>query len=269
MDRNLKDPLEKVELMYKSVNRMFQKTKWHIFPVLALVGLMTVSCEKSEGLGGTGSIAGVVMEQFYNDDYSKLISTAPAVDEEVFILFGSDKTPGDRVNTGTSGDFRFDYLYPGTYYLYYRSQDSASIYEEEWTTIEVKLEDGEKASLGNLEKKTTLDFDDGVGVISGQVKKITYDNDSRWPNLVIDYIDWAQEQEVYITYGDHTYYDDRIRTQDDGRFEFRNLIPGKYRVFLYSEDVTKVTENVVLQFEAIITELEQEVDLGEITIEEI
>ncbi len=255
--------------MYKRVKRIFLKTEWHIFPILALMGLLTVSCDKSEGLGGTGSIAGVVVEQFYNDDYSKLISSAPAVDEEVFILFGSDKAPGDRVYTGTSGDFRFDYLYPGTYYLYYRSQDSASLYEEEWTTLEVKLENGEKASLGNLDKKTTLDFDDGAAVISGVVKKTKYDNDSRWPNLVVEYIDFAHEHEVYITYGDHTFYDERVRTQDDGRFEFRNLIPGEYRIFLYSEDVTKVTEHVVLEFEASIVELEQEVDLGEITIEEI
>ena len=85
--------------MYKRVKRIFQKTEWHIFPMLALVGLLAVSCEKSEGLGGTGSIAGVIVEQMYNDDYSELIEIVPAADEEVFVLFGSDKTPGDRVNT--------------------------------------------------------------------------------------------------------------------------------------------------------------------------
>jgi len=237
--------------------------------MLALVGLLAVSCDKSEGLGGNGSIAGVIVEQFYNDDYSKWISSAPAVDEEVFILFGSDKAPGDRVYTGTSGDFRFDYLYPGTYYLYYRSQDSADAYEDQWTSLEVKLENGEKASLGNLDKKTALDFDDGAAVISGVVKKIKYDNDSRWPNLVVEYMDFAHEHEVYLTYGDHTFYDERVRTQDDGRFEFRNLIPGEYRIFLYSEDVTKVTEHKVLEFEATITEIDQLVELEEITVEAI
>ena len=237
--------------------------------MLALLGLLTVSCDKSEGLGGSGSISGVIMEQFYNDDYSMLISSAPAVDEEVFILFGSDKAPGDRVYTGTSGDFRFDYLYPGTCYLYYRSQDSDDAYEDQWTSLEVKLENGEKASLGKLDKKTTLDFDDGAAVISGVVKKTKYDNDSRWPNLVVEYIDFAHEHEVYITYGNHTFYDERVRTQDDGRFEFRNLIPGEYRIFLYSEDVTKVTEHVVKEYNVSITEHEQEVDLGEINIEEI
>ena len=49
---------------------------------------VTSSCEKSEGPGGTGSIAGTVMEQFYNDDYSLLILEKPAVDEEIFIVYG-------------------------------------------------------------------------------------------------------------------------------------------------------------------------------------
>ena len=35
------------------------------------------------------------------------------------------------------------------------------------------------------------------------------------------------EQEIYLTYNNHTFYDDRIRTQADGEFEFGGLIPGK------------------------------------------
>lgn len=255
--------------MYSIRQKQLKAFKQHTFILAIFMGLLAASCEKSEGLGGDGSITGVIMEQFYNDDYSKLISSAPAVDEEVFILFGSDKVPGDRVVTGTTGEFRFDYLYPGTYNIYYRSQDSTNIFEEEWTTLEVKLDRGQRASLGQLDKKTTIEFDDGAAVISGVVKKIKYDNDSKWPNLVVEYIDWAHEHEVYITYGTHAFYDERVRTQDDGYFEFKNLIPGDYRIFLYSEDVTKVTEHVVLEYKVSITEADEKIDLGEITIEEI
>ncbi len=233
------------------------------------MGFLTVSCDKNEGFGGTGSITGTIVEQYYNDDFSDLIYTAPAVDEDVFILFGGDQTPGDRVSTGTSGEFRFDYLYPGSYTVYYKSQDTSAIYKDDWNRIQLNLENGEKADLGSLEKKKALKYDDGAAVITGLVKKIKYDNDSRWPNLVIDYIDWAHEQEVYITYGKHAFYDERVRTQDDGRFEFKNLIPGEYRIFLYSEDVTKVTEHVVKEFEVTITEFDQVVELEEITVEAI
>ena len=64
---------------------------------------------------------------------------------------------------------------------------------------------------------------------------------------------------------------DSLKTylQDDGTFEFRHLIPGKYRVFLYSDDVTRETEHVVQEYEVTITELDQVADLGEIIIEQI
>lgn len=255
--------------MYSIKQKQLKAFKWHTFFLAIFMGLLAVSCEKSEGLGGDGSITGVIIEQFYNDDFSEVISFAPAVDEEVFILFGSNLVPGDRVVTGTTGEFRFDYLFPGNYSIYYRSQDSSGIYAEEWTTVDVKIGSGERHDLGQLDKKTTIDFDDGAAVISGVVKKTKYDNDSKWPNLVVEYIDWAHEHEVYITYGNHAFYDQRVRTQDNGYFEFKNLIPGDYRIFLYSEDVTKVTEHVVLEYKVSITEADEKIDLGEISIEEI
>jgi hypothetical protein len=237
---------------------------------LVLFGSLALdSCTKMEGEGGTGSISGTIMEHFYNDDYSMLIYTAPAVDEEVFIMYGDDQTVGDRIRTSATGAFRFDFLYPGHYTVYYQTRDSTALLEEDVEKlIEVNLDRGEEAGLGELVKLTTLKFDEGAAVIRGVVKLIDYVDESRWPNLVVDNIDFAYEQEIYLTYGNHTFYDDRIRTQHDGSFEFRNLIPGDYLVFLYSEDVTRVTDKVVLKFEVTITEMDQVVDLGEITIEE-
>jgi hypothetical protein len=232
--------------------------------------LSASSCEKTEGRGGTGSISGILMEHFYNDDYSSLIFQKPAVDEEIFILYGEEESVGDRVVTGASGEFRFNYLYPGTYYIYYRSRDSTHVLDRNVEKMyEVKLNKGEDKDLGELQKLSTLDYDEGAAVIRGVVKEIAYDGDSRWPNLVIDYIDFAFEQEVYLTYGNHSFYDDRIRTQHDGSFEFSKLIPGNYLIFLYSEDVTRETDRVVIKREVTITEMDQVVDLGEITIEKI
>ncbi len=229
-----------------------------------------ISCEKQEGTGGTGSISGTILECYYNTDYSDLILKQPAVDEEVFMLYGEDNVLGDRVFTGINGDFRFDYLYPGRYYIYYKSADSTSFMEGEKEKIYlIDLERGEKKELGDLEKLTVLDYDEGGALIKGVVKVIDYVDESSWPNLVIDHIDFAQEQEIYLTYNHHAFYDDRIRTQYDGYFEFSHLIPGDYMIFLYSEDVTRATERVVLKFEVTISEFDQVVDLGEITIEKL
>jgi hypothetical protein len=42
--------------------------------------------------------------------------------------------------------------------------------------------------------------------------------------------------DVYIIYGDEISYGNRIKTSPDGRFEFRYLRPGKYKVYAYSKD---------------------------------
>jgi hypothetical protein len=219
---------------------------------IAFFALILVSCENPEGFGGTGSISGTITEYFYSDDYSSQIYQQPAVDEEVFILFGDDNALGDRVNTGMNGEFRFDYLYPGNYQIYYRSKDSTQLPDDGWSELlMVDLDNGEDKDLGELTKVSTLDYDEGSAVIK----------------VVVEYVDFAHEQEVYISRGTHDFIDDRVRTQYDGYFEFSHLIPGTYLVFLYSDDVTRQTEHVVLKYEVSISELDQVVDLGEITIE--
>ena len=83
------------------------------------LGSLMVSCMKGEGTGGTGTISGTLTEYFYNDDYSSLIYQNPAIDEEVYILYGDDSVLGDRTVTSNTGAFRFDFLYPGHYAVYY------------------------------------------------------------------------------------------------------------------------------------------------------
>jgi len=235
-----------------------------------LIVLLPLSCQKSEGLGGTGSIAGTITEQFYNDDYSLLIYEKPAVDEEVYIVFGSSKELGNRVRTNNMGQFRFKFLYPGNYQVYFISGDStAELNMDVEKLYELELERGEELDLGRLNKLTTLDFDDGTALIKGVVKVVDYVDLSSWPNLVVEKTYYATEQEVYLTYNKHTFYDERIRTQTGGVFEFGGLIPGNYLVFLYSDDVTGESDKVTLEFEVSIDDLDQVVDLGEIVIEKL
>lgn len=228
------------------------------------------SCKKNEGFGGEGSISGTLIENFFNEEFTDQLYQMPAIDEDIFIQFGEDDVVGDRTRTGHNGEFRFDYLYPGRYYIYHRSLDSSSVPDDGWSNkIAVDLKWGDKEDLGALVKLSTLEYDEGYASIKGVVRLTKYVDESRWPNLVVEYEDFAHEHEVYLIYGDRIYYDERVRTQHNGSFEFRNLIPGRYRVFLYSEDVTRVLEHVVLEYEVEITEYEQVVDLGEIKVEEL
>ncbi len=235
-----------------------------------LLVLIPLSCQKSEGMGGTGSISGTITEQFYNDDYSLLIYEKAAVDEEVYIVFGNNEDLGNRVRTNDQGQFRFKYLYPGNYRVYFISGDSSSDLNMDVEKLyELQLDKGKDYKLAELEKLSTLDFDDGTAMIKGVVKVIDYVDLSSYPNLVIEKTYYATEQEIYLTYNNHTFYDERIRTQSGGVFEFGGLIPGKYLVFLYSDDVTGESDKVTLEFELSIDDLNQVVDLGEIVIEKL
>lgn len=48
----------------------------------------------------------------------------------------------------------------------------------------------------------------------------------------------APDHYIYIVYGDHPGYDNRIKTDYDGNYRFQFLYPGKYQIYTYSLDST-------------------------------
>lgn len=60
----------------------------------------------------------------------------------------------------------------------------------------------------------------------------------------------AEDEDVYIIYGDEPSYGDRIKTGPGGTFYFPYLRPGKYTIYAYSTTCT------VAQREAVIMEVE-------------
>lgn len=59
---------------------------------------------------------------------------------------------------------------------------------------------------------------------------------STFTQLISEYP--AADEDIYIVYGDHSGYDDKISTDYKGDFEFHYLRPGNYTVYLYSRDST-------------------------------
>ncbi|MFY7707348.1 MAG: hypothetical protein ACOVQ5_04650 [Flavobacteriales bacterium] len=81
------------------------------------------------------------------------------------------------------------------------------------------------------------------------------------------------DEEVYIIYGDNTGPDDRVWTNYKGEFEFRNLRPGDYKIYVYSRDTTGSAQ-VNMQRMPIVREVKiedrkGEVDAGTITIYDV
>ncbi len=74
----------------------------------------------------------------------------------------------------------------------------------------------------------------GSSSITGYVKVVQY---NAFYTQVLGEHDGADE-EVFIIYGDDISYGDRLWTSPDGRFEFKYLRKGNYRVYVYSGDTT-------------------------------
>src|ERR1043165_206865 len=45
-------------------------------------------------------------------------------------------------------------------------------------------------------------------------------------------------EDVYIIYGDNSTYGNRIQANPDGKYEFKYLQPGHYKIYAYSKDST-------------------------------
>jgi hypothetical protein len=229
---------------------------------------VSISCTKDEGVGGTATIRGKVIINDYNDDFSILLAKHNAAEEDVYIIYGDDKTFGDRVETNFDGTFEFNYLLPGDYSVFIYSEDSSTnlLYD----TVVIKkvtiTRKDDVVDAGTLVKIKVLDYDDGNSSISGRIYNIEYDPATVCTLYPQSDTILAQEQEVYILYGNHEFYDDRIRTHYDGTFRFSNLIKGTYQIYAYSKDITCGAEPIPVIRQAEITEENQDILISDIYI---
>ena len=75
------------------------------------------SCAKEPGTGGFASVSGVLWTQDWDNTFSIINSEYPAMDEDVYLMYGSDSIPSEDVKTSYNGWFTFPYLHPGKYSL--------------------------------------------------------------------------------------------------------------------------------------------------------
>jgi hypothetical protein len=89
--------------------------------ILSLV-MIAFSCKIEEGAGGKAEITGVVMAQKrYSNAIlgikDSVIAQYPAVDERVYLTYGSNSVYDDRFDTDQNGAFKFTGLTKGDYTL--------------------------------------------------------------------------------------------------------------------------------------------------------
>lgn len=96
-----------------------------LIPSLIIVSaLFFCACEKEAGEGGTSSVFGKVYVKDYNSTYTVLQEEYYAPKEDVYIVYGDDRTYSEHVETNYDGTFEFKFLRKGTYHIYVYSEDS-------------------------------------------------------------------------------------------------------------------------------------------------
>ena len=73
----------------------------------------------------------------------------------------------------------------------------------------------------------------GTATIQGKVLKVLYPDDFYGTEIHTDTIN-ASKTDVYIVYGDDTYFGDDVETDKDGNYRFKYLNAGKYTIYAYS-----------------------------------
>jgi hypothetical protein len=91
---------------------------------VAILSTFLLSCSKEEGVGGNSTIYGKIITHDYNAEFTALKGIYPAADEDVFLIYGTDRSFSQRIRTNYQGIYEFKYLRPGDYTVYAYSKDS-------------------------------------------------------------------------------------------------------------------------------------------------
>lgn len=219
------------------------------YVILILLSLFIVGCEQPEGVGGVASIDGTVTVNVYDKQHKVLQESYPASDKDVFIIYGNDEYDFTETKTNFDGKFRFDYLAEGDYTIYVLSEQANTLSD---STIEVNITIGDKdasVTTPDFNIIKTIDYNDGFGTISGNVFLLKGSN-----GIVTDTVS-AVEKEVYLYFEDNQSYIERIRTGENGWFQFPGLLKGLYTVVVFGDNPiagkADITYNKTIELESI------------------
>ena len=100
--------------------------KKHLIFSVLLTGiiLLSLSCAKGPGEGGKASIWGKLTIVNYDATFTTMLASYPAQAENVYIIYGDDKTFGKSVKTNYDGTYEFPYLRKGMYTIVAYSKDT-------------------------------------------------------------------------------------------------------------------------------------------------
>lgn len=104
----------------------------------------------------------------------------------------------------------------------------------------------------------------GDSSIIGHVKAFDYDEKTG----VLLRTQNAEDEDVYIIYGNDVSYGDKTTTGADGKFQFKYLREGSYKIYIYSETlpVSKTSGQQAVTKSVEITDKKKTIDIGTLEI---
>ena len=208
-----------------------------------LFAFLLPSCKKDPGEGGRATIIGKIIAGNYHSPSTPVTTGDFLADEDVFIIYGDQSTVvNNDTKTSYDGSFSFKYLRPGKYTIFAYSLDTANSSPSVISVLKnIEIQDKKQKLVVDLTVYKEAN-DHGSSSVRGKVYAKDYS--PTFSNLEQPPY-YAPDEDVYIMYGDTTGFNDRIRTDAYGIFQFQNLRKGKYTVYAYSRDSVKtVVQNI-------------------------
>jgi len=121
---------------------------------ILILSVLFASCAKEAGEGGNSTIYGKIIAYDYNAEFTQLKGIYPAADEDVFIIYGSDRSFSQRIRSNYEGVYEFKFLRPGDYTVYAYSKDSTlTLPSEQYAVIRKVTIESNKQTVEAAEMK--------------------------------------------------------------------------------------------------------------------
>jgi hypothetical protein len=97
--------------------------------LFALLVMALAGCTKDPGDGGNSSIKGLLEKEIriVLSNPATYQYTVPGADEDVYIVYGDNLSPDDRISTNYNGEYEFLNLRKGKYTIYVYSKDTTGL----------------------------------------------------------------------------------------------------------------------------------------------
>ncbi len=215
--------------------------------------------------GGTNRISGQLISRNINNYGTSFSDSIQESGDDIYIVYGNGFQYYDKVTTAPDGTFEFNGLRSGNYRIFAYSKDTAFGSSSDIAISKLVNLNGKNINqnLGALVIYKEADRG-GNSTITGRIFARHFN-----PTFTqFQYQGPEPDQDVYIKYGNGALsYDDRIITDGNGNFQFKDLRQGIYTIYSLSDTVVIINNGLIKKSKvATITVTNSQVNIGDIRI---